>query len=105
MAETAQAEKAVQRAGAKLLDHLQQAKSAAVIQTDFDRLEAAAFEFERSALAASDAAQRYGDPAKFAGEIDRLNGKARSWLEYVRVNRTVASSGQVENLRALIDSR
>jgi len=104
VAETLQAEKAVQRAGSELLADLQHDKSASIIEVGFDRLEAAAFDFERRALAAADAAKRSGDAAKFAVEIERLSGKARSWLEYVRLNRTLACSRQLENLRALHDS-
>ena len=104
IAETAQAEAAVQRAGAILLDNLQADKSAAAIQTDFDRLEAAAFDFERRALTAADAVKRSGDPGRFAGEMERLGGKARSWLEYVRLNRTIDRSQQRQNLRPLISN-
>jgi hypothetical protein len=101
--ETAQAEKAVQQAAAKLRESLQHGQSAAVIQSDFDRLEATAFDLERRTLEAADAEKRSGNPGPPSGETERLIAEARSWLEYVRLNRSLDTAQQSQNLGALIN--
>ena len=102
LAEVAEAEKRAKQAAAKLLDNLQREKPGTVIDTDFDRLEVAAFDLERRASAARDAAERCGKSADVGGEIERLKRQAQSWLQYVQGNRTANRETQVQQLQALL---
>jgi hypothetical protein len=102
VAEAGQAESLARQAGARLLDSLQQGKLPAVTETDFDRLEAAAFELERRVWAARDVAQRCDKPVDGDGEIKRLSGQAHSWLEYVHANRTADPVTQLRQLHAVL---
>ena len=102
LAEAAEAENLAKQAAVKLFDNLQREKPGTMIDTDFDRLEAAAFDLERRASAARDAAERCGKSAEFAGEIERLKRQAQSWLEYVQANRAAHRDTQVQQLQALL---
>lgn len=102
VAEAAKARNVAEQAGVRLLDSLQRRKAAGVTETDFDRLAAAAFDFERRVWAANDAAERCRKPAEFAGEIEDLDRQARSWLEYVQTSRAGDPSAQLRQLQALL---
>ena len=102
LAEATEAGNRAKQAAVKLLDNLQRKKPGTMIDTDFDRVEAAAFDLERRASAACDAAKRCGKSAEFGGEIERLKRQAQSWLEYVQANRAAHRDTQVQQLRALL---
>jgi hypothetical protein len=104
LAQATQAENLAEKAGAMLLDSLQHNRPAATIQTDFDRLEAAAIDLERRVLAAADSAGRCVDRANAASQIEALGDRARSWLGYVRANRTSDLVRQLERLQVMINS-
>jgi hypothetical protein len=98
VAEATQAEREVRAAGARLLQTLRRQKPRALAETEFDRLETAAFDLERRAWAARDAAERCGNPEAFAGEIERLRQQSDAWLGYIRANRSAAPATQLEQL-------
>jgi len=90
-------------AGKKLLGHLRQGKVDSTLSADFDRLETAAFEVERRALAARDAAERNGANPDVPAEIERLLRNAQAWLAYVQSNRSADRATQIGQLEALLD--
>jgi hypothetical protein len=100
--EAGQAEGSARQAGASLLESLQRGRPRTVTETDFDRLEAAAFDLERRVRAARDAAQRCGEPVGHGAEIERLSKQARAWLEYVQANRAADPAAQLRQLRAVL---
>jgi hypothetical protein len=103
ISEARKAEDQARQSGRKLLGHLRQAKPGATISADFDRLEAAAFELERRALAARDAVEPPGGNPEVTSAIEVLLHTAQSWLAYVQTNRSVEPATQVGQLEALLD--
>lgn len=100
--EARQAADQASQAARKLLGHLRQAKSGAVISTDFDRLEAAAYELERRTLAARDATARHDTAAEWIAELERLLGQAQAWLACVQAHRTSERAKQINQLETLL---
>ena len=49
-----------------------------------DRVETAAFEFERRVASAWDAAERCKEQTRLAGELERLGRRSRDLMEYVQ---------------------
>lgn len=103
ISEARKAEDQARQAGRKLLGHLRQGKPGATISADFDRLEAAAFELERRALAARDAVQPPGGSAEATAEIERLLQSAQAWLACVQTNRSAAPATQIAQLEAVLN--
>jgi hypothetical protein len=102
VADAGRAEELAKQAGKRLLNVLKRPEPQARAETDFDRLEAAAFELERRVLAARDAAKRCGQPAACAGELERLDRHAPAWLGYVHRYRTADPATQVRELQQLL---
>jgi hypothetical protein len=85
-----------------LRDHLQRGVSGETIQTDLDRLEMSAFELKRRALAAGDVSNSCAQEGQRTEEIDRLNRRSNSWLDYVEGARRTSPAVQSERLEALL---
>jgi hypothetical protein len=102
VAEARGAESLAEQSAAKLLDSLQRQKPAIISETDFDRLEAAAFDLERRVWAARDAAEPCGNSSKLTAEIKELECRAGSWLDYVQTHRDADVTTQVKKLQALL---
>ena len=94
-----------EKAGAKLLEALQGRKSPAVTETAFDRLEAAAFDFDRRVGAARDAAERQAGSSEASAEIERLNRLTTSWLDYVNTQRAGDPTTRLRTLQNLLPGR
>jgi len=103
ISEARKAEDQARQAARNLLGHLRQAKPGATISADFDRLEAAAFEMERRALAARDAVEPPGGNTEATTAIERLLQSAQTWLAYVQSNRPTAPATQIAQLEALLN--
>jgi hypothetical protein len=102
IAEAEEAAVLARTAGLRLLANLEGNETKVLIATDFDRLEAAAFDLERRVLASRDAADRCGNPVPAAGKIGGLAELAASWVGYVQANRTSSPAVQLHRLRALL---
>ena len=96
------AEQITRQAAATLRDNLMRADGASWHESDFDRLEAAAFDFERRVLAARDVAERSGEPDTIAMEIERLSKQAQLWLEYAQTHRAADQATRLKALETLL---
>jgi hypothetical protein len=99
--EAGRAERAARQAGIKLARSLERAEPEREIGIDLDRLEVAAFDFERRARAARDAFDGCGQPSESTGEIERLNAAARRWVRFVQAARQAGPTVKLEELRDL----
>lgn len=99
--ETVRAERQTQQAAEKLARSLQRHEPLAILETDFDRLEAAAFDFERRALAARDVTEGCSEPSASAMEVDRLSREAESWLGFIATNRAADLTTQLRELQRM----
>jgi len=87
-----------------LRDRLNGGLSGAALETDTDRVAAAAFEFDRRLASARDAAAHCeGDP-HLASEIERLQKRSRALMDYVQAVCRGDDSINVRQLDALIRS-
>ena len=102
MDEARRAENTVEQAGQKLQRDLKHALSNDVIQVDFDRLEAVAFELERRALAARESLARCVETTESAKQIESLQRRATAWLEYIQANRHADADTQSRRLASLL---
>jgi hypothetical protein len=102
MAEALHADSLALDAGRILRDHLRRGVSGETIQTDLDRLEMCAFELKRRTLAARDVSNSCAQKDQRADEIDRLNRRSNSWLDYVEVARRTSPAAQAKRLEALL---
>ncbi len=102
ISEARKADDQMRQAGRKLLSHLRHAKPPATISPDFDRLEAAAFELERRALAARDAVEPPRQGVEAISEIGRLLEGSQTWLAFVQSNRLAEPATQIAQLEALL---
>jgi len=102
ISEARKAQDQARQAGRKLLGHLRQAKPGATIAADFDRLEAAAFELERRALAARDAVEPPRQGVEAISEIERFLESSQTWLAFVQSNRLAEPATQFAQLEALL---
>jgi len=82
--EAHRAEKLAQQAGARLREGFKQGLDKEAIGLDVDRVETAAFEFERRVASAMDAAQRCKEQTRLAGELERLGLRSRDLMNYVQ---------------------
>jgi hypothetical protein len=73
---------------------------AEAVEIDVDRVEAAAFEFERRVASARDAAERCKERTQLAGELERLGRRSRDLMEYVHFLRREGPSATA----ALLDN-
>jgi hypothetical protein len=103
MAEATRAEQLTRQAGATLYDTLQKAPLAGRIQTDSDRLEAAAFDLERKVLAARDVAVKCGAPGSTDQELERLRAQSLAWLECAKDQRTADPAARIGRLQSLLE--
>jgi len=78
------AEKLAQQAGTRLRDGFKQGLDEEAIGIDVDRVETAAFEFERRVASARDAAERCKEQTRFAGELERLGRRSHDLMNYVQ---------------------
>jgi hypothetical protein len=88
LSEAQKAEQITRQAAEILRADLKGTNRASHCETDFDRLEVAAFDLDRRVLTARDMAERCGESGAAAAEIGRLGWQAQSWLEYVQKQRT-----------------
>lgn len=100
--EARQAADQADQAARKLLGHLRQPKADAIISADFDRLEAAAYEVERRALAARDAGGPPDGRPDTAAAIEPILKRAETWLAYVQSHRSADRATQIVRLEALL---
>lgn len=82
--EARRAEVLAVQAASKLRDRLATGLDGNEIAIDVDRVEAAAFEFERRLASARDAAARCNDRARFTGELQRLERRSQELAAYVQ---------------------
>lgn len=101
--EARQAADQADQAARKLLGHLRQPKADAIIAADFDRLESAAHEVERRALAARDAGGPPDGRPSTAAAIEPLLKQAEAWLAYVQSHRLADRATQIAQLETLLN--
>jgi len=102
--EARRAEKMAQEAGDKLRDRLAEGRRGEAIGVDVDRVEVAAFEFERRVASARDAAERCRERGRLAGELQRLERRSRELAEYVRSLHVAGPSASAARLEAFLRS-
>jgi len=98
--EAHRAEQLAQKAGARLRDRPALGLDAEAVEIGVDRVEAAAFEFERRVASARDAAERCKERTQLAGELERLDRRSRDLMEYVQFLRRAGPSATA----ALLDN-
>ena len=100
--EARHAETFAAQAAARLRDDLSRHSNERTIQADLDRLELAARDLQRRTAAAREvAASCKGHPAAVE-DIDRLDLRARAWLEYVQAARQSGPAAQAQRLANLL---
>jgi hypothetical protein len=100
--EAQRAEAIASQAAGKLHDHLSRGFPAEAVDTDVNRLELAAWELERRVLAARDAAARCAEATSMASEIERLNRRAETWINYVQTSAQADNATRLHQLKALL---
>ena len=100
--EAQRVERLARQAGVKLRDNLKQGESREIIQADFDRIEMLALELQRRVMTARDVAPQTGPGASLAAELEDLQRRSESWLDYVRSSRHEAAAAQARQLEALM---
>jgi hypothetical protein len=90
------------QAARKLQENLKRGLKSDVIQTDFDRLEAAAFDLVRRVLAARDIQARCGETGELAGQIELLQRRAVAFQAYVQGSRQADAATQARELDVLL---
>jgi hypothetical protein len=101
VAEAAKAEKLAGVEGARLLNSIERRSAVSVLETDLDRLEAVAFDFERRVRTAWDASEGCGGPAEAREDIERMSVVARRWLDFVQTARQTNPEAWGQPLREL----
>lgn len=100
--EARHAETFAAQAAAELRDDLSRHSNERTIQADLDRLELAARDLQRRTAAAWEfAASCKGHPAAVE-DIDRLDLRAKAWLEYVQAARQSGPAAQAQRLANLL---
>jgi hypothetical protein len=102
--EAQRAEKLVELTITKLRDRLNQGLSGEAIGTDVDRVEAAAFEFERKVASAQDAAAHCAGQTHLASEIERFQEQSRHLLEHIQAVRRDGNSTNARQLEELLQT-
>lgn len=100
--EARRAEHLAAQAATKLRDRLAAGLRGEAVAIDVDRLEAASFDFERRVAAARDAAARCSERARFAGELQRLERRARELTACVQSLRRTSAAASAGRLDALL---
>jgi hypothetical protein len=102
LSEAQKAEQITRQTAERLCGDLKRTDRASYCETDFDRLEVAAFDLDRRVLTARDMAERFGEPGAAAAEIGRLGRQAQSWLEFVQNQRTSDPTTRLKALEVLL---
>jgi hypothetical protein len=100
--EARKADARANQAGDRLLADLKLGSSIPVVQSDFDRLEAASRELERRVLIVRDEAGDNGEDTALTVEIERLGCHAQCWQDYVRENRREEAAVAAKQLDRLL---
>jgi hypothetical protein len=99
--EAQQAESLSRQAITTLRDGIVLGKPSIVTETDGDRMAAAAFDFDRRVAAARDAAAHCAFDPQLTRELERLQGRSRKLLDYVKAmnaHRGSINSRQLDDL-------
>jgi hypothetical protein len=100
--EAQRVERFTKQAGVKLRNDLEHEESGEIIQSDFDRLEMLALELLRRVMTARDVAPQTGTGASLVAELEQLQGRSTSWLDFVRSSRHEAADAQARRLEAVM---
>jgi len=102
LSEAQKAEQITKQAAEILRADLKGTNRASHCETDFDRLEVAAFDLDRRVLTARAMSERCSEPGAATAEIGRLGRQAQSWLEYVQKQRASDPAIRLAELEVLL---